>query len=140
MSNLPSNYEDIFINDTIKSDLEELDYKYEKFLNCNIYSNDGKTFLGVINFNKYDPKSLANKYGTYGSQYSPQSLFNKYGIYGSQYNSQSPFNKYSNTPPVIVDKNGKVVGKLTTNKYVGNKVEIINAIEFFNWFNYKLGR
>ncbi len=140
MSRLPSNYEDIFINDILKDDLEELDYKYEKFLNCNLYSNDGKTFLGTINFNKYDQNSLANKYGTYGSQYSSESIFNKYGTYGSQYNNQSPFNKYTNTPPVIVNKNGKVIGKLTANEYAQDRIEVVDAIEFLNWFNYKLER
>ena len=140
MSRLPSNYEDIFINDIVKTDMEELDYKYEKLLDCNIYSNDGSIFLGTINFNKYDQKSLANKYGIYGSEYSPQSLFNKYGTYGSPYSSKSPFNKYTNTPPIIVDKTGKAIGKLTANSYVGSSIEIIDAIKFFNWFNAKLER
>lgn len=138
MSRLPLNYEDIFINEVLSNNLEELDSQYSELLNCKIYSNDRKKFLGIINFNKYDQDSLANKYGTYGSQYSPDSLFNKYGTYGSQYNNQSPFNKYTNTPPVIIDKNGNIIGKLTSNQYVGGK--IIDAVKFFNWFNYKLSR
>ena len=138
MPRLPSNFEDIFINEIFSNNLEELDVEYMKLLNCKIYSNDKKIFLGTISFNKYDNDSLANKYGTYGSQYSTDSIFNKYGTYGSEYSNQSPFNKYTNTPPIIVDNNSRIIGSLTANKYIrGN---IIDTIKFLNWFNYKLSR
>lgn len=140
MSRLPSNYEDIFIDGYLNNYLDKLDIQYKKYINCNIYTYDRKKFLGTINFNKYDTNSLANKYGTYGNQYSQDSVFNKYGTYGSQYNNESPFNKYTNTPPVIVDPNGNVVGILTSNKYVSLSKEIVDAVEFFNWFNSKLER
>lgn len=140
MSRLPLNYEDIFINDVLFNDLEKLDNLYKKFLNCKIYTYDRKKFLGTINFNQHDQNSLSNKYGTYGNQYSQDSIFNKYGTYGSQYNNQSPFNKYTNTPPVIVDNNGNTIGRLTANEYIGGNIEIVDAVKFFNWFNYKLER
>ncbi len=141
MSSLPSNYEDIFINECLNTDIKKLDNKYNKYINCKIYTYDRKKFLGTINFNKYDLDSLANKYGTYGSQYSQDSIFNKYGNYGSQYNEQSPFNKYTSTPPVIINTNGNIIGILTSNKYVGaGNTEIVDAVSFFNWFNNKLER
>lgn len=138
MSRLPANFEDIFIDEIPNNNLKEFDNEYLKLLNCKIYSNDKKTFLGTINFNKYDNDSLANKYGTYGSQYSQDSIFNKYGTYGSQYSSQSPFNEYTHTPPIILDSNSRIIGKLTVNMYAGGNV--INTIKFLNWFNYKLSR
>lgn len=138
MSRLPANFEDIFINEIPNNNLKEFDNEYIKLLNCKIYSNDKKIFLGTINFNKYDNDSLANKYGTYGSQYSQISIFNKYGTYGSQYSSYSPFNEYTRTPPIIVDNNSRVIGKLTANMYAGGN--IIDTIKFLNWFNYKLSR
>ena len=51
--------------------------------------------MGNVNTNKYDPNSIANPYGTYGSQYSPNSINNPYGA-GSPYNADSPTNPYGN--------------------------------------------
>ena len=48
-----------------------------------IYEPDG-TFRGNLNSNRYDPDSIANPYGRYGSPYSPDSLNNPYGP-GSPY-------------------------------------------------------
>lgn len=140
MSRLPSNYEDIFINEVLSNAKKDLDNQYNKFLNCKLYTYNMEKFLGTINFNKYDKDSLANKYGDYGSQYSSESIFNKYGNYGSAYSDKSPFNKYTSTPPVVVDNRGNVVGILTANKYVSGNKEIIDAVTFLNWFNAKLER
>lgn len=43
-----------------------------------IYDSDGQ-FRGNLNSNPYDPNSIANPYGRYGSRYSPDSLNNPYG-------------------------------------------------------------
>jgi hypothetical protein len=59
-----------------------------------IYSNDGK-YLGNLNNNPYDPNSVSNPYGQYGSPYSPDSINNPYGRYGSQYSPDSPNNPYN---------------------------------------------
>ena len=45
------------------------------------------------NANPYDPNSVANPYGQYGSQYSPNSINNPYGA-GSPYRYNSPNNPY----------------------------------------------
>ena len=113
MPRLPTNFEDIFIDEIPNNNLKEFDNEYIKLLNCKIYSNDKKIFLGTINFNKY-------------------------GTYGSQYSSHSPFNEYTNTPPIIVDNSSRIIGKLTVNRYASGN--IIDTIEFLNWFNYKLSR
>jgi hypothetical protein len=58
-----------------------------------IYSQEGK-YLGNLNSNPYDPNSVSNPYGRYGSQYSPDSINNPYGRYGSPYSPESANNPY----------------------------------------------
>lgn len=65
-----------------------------------IYAADG-TYLGRLNANRYDPESVANSYGQYGSRYSSTSIKNPYSTYGSPYSALSPTNPYATTPPVV---------------------------------------
>ncbi|MFA4826479.1 MAG: hypothetical protein WC593_15115 [Methanoregula sp.] len=65
------------------------------FAQVQLYARDG-TYLGNATNNPYDPNSVNNPYGRYGSQYSSDSINNKYGKYGSPYSSQSPDNIYYN--------------------------------------------
>lgn len=58
-----------------------------------LYGSDG-TFLGNLNNNRYDPDSVSNPYGQYGSRYSPNSINNPYGMYGSPYSPYSARNPY----------------------------------------------
>ena len=66
-----------------------------------IYGADG-TYLGKLNANQYDPESVANPYGKYGSKYSPTSINNPYSQYGSPYSAKSARNPYSLTPPIAI--------------------------------------
>jgi hypothetical protein len=59
--------------------------------------------LGVLSSNKYDPLSVSNPYGEYGSKYSPTSINNPCGGYGSKYSPLSATNPYATAPPVIVN-------------------------------------
>lgn len=59
-----------------------------------LYAPNGH-FLGNVNSNRYDPNSIANPYGHYGSKYSPDSVNNPYGQYGSPYSPQSVHNPYA---------------------------------------------
>lgn len=59
-------------------------------------------YLGNLNSNQYDPNSVANPYGRYGSQYSQDSVNNPYGKYGSPYSSQSANNPYATQAPIII--------------------------------------
>ncbi len=59
------------------------------------------TYLGNLNKNPYDPNSVSNPYGVYGSPYSPNSINNPYGVYGSPYSVQSPNNPYGQGPTII---------------------------------------
>lgn len=67
-----------------------------------IYSRQGK-FLGNLNNNQYDPNSVANPYGQYGSKYSSDSVNNPYGRYGSPYSNDSVNNPYGSNSPVVID-------------------------------------
>lgn len=46
-----------------------------------LYSGDG-TYLGELSQNKYDPDSVSNRYGRFGSRYSPTSVNNPYSPWG----------------------------------------------------------
>jgi hypothetical protein len=59
-----------------------------------VVTPDGK-YLGNLSTNRYDPDSVANPYGQYGSRYSPDSVNNPYGQYGSRYSPDSARNPYA---------------------------------------------
>ncbi len=85
-----------------------------------IVANDGQ-YLGKLSLNIYDPESILNVYGLYGSQYSVVSTKNPYGIYGSPYSSLSPNNPYTSTPPTIYLR-GVKYGYLTLNPFLFGSV------------------
>jgi hypothetical protein len=68
-----------------------------------IVSRDGH-YLGQLNTNPYDPNSVSNPYGPYGSPYAPNSINNPYGLYGSPHALQSPTNPYTLTPPLLLQR------------------------------------
>lgn len=59
-----------------------------------IYAPNGQ-YLGNLNSNQYDPNSVSNPYGRYGSQFSPDSINNPYGQYGSRFSPNSVNNPYA---------------------------------------------
>lgn len=97
-----------------------------------LVANDGQ-FLGKLCLNIYDPESILNQYGLYGSQYSTTSINNKYSMYGSLYSSLSPFNPYTSTPPSIYLR-GRRVGMLSVNKYLYGSIDP-NHIQEWMKFN-----
>ncbi len=78
--------------------------------------NDENTYLGKIT-NKYDSESIFSEHGPYGSSYYANSLWNRNGEFGSKYGPYSAFNSNSSKPPMII-KEGKIVGYITTNKWI----------------------
>lgn len=58
-----------------------------------VVGRDGE-YLGVLSANPYEPESIANPYGLYGSQFSPVSVADQYGLYGSPYSNESANNQY----------------------------------------------
>jgi len=85
-----------------------------------LMAQDGQ-LLGKITSNSYDRESILNQYGPYGSQYSPTSIFNPYSPYGSQYGAYSINNPYCTVPPKLYI-NGKLLGFVTANRYIQNRV------------------
>lgn len=62
-------------------------------------------YLGTLSSNPYDPDSVSNPSGQYGSQYSQDSINNPAGEYGSPYSDKSINNPYATNPPIILDPN-----------------------------------
>src|SRR5262249_38091118 len=81
-----------------------------------IYGQDGK-YLGELNNNRYDPNSISNPYGQYGSKYSVDSVNNRYGQYGSPYSDLSIRNPYTMQAPTLIEHDGTYLGRLSNNKY-----------------------
>lgn len=83
-----------------------------------VRSNDGRgKYLGNLNTNRYDPNSVSNPHGKYGSPYSPDSVNNPHGKYGNKYSPYSARNPYATKAPVITGADGEYLGKLSANEY-----------------------
>jgi hypothetical protein len=59
-----------------------------------LYAPDG-TYLGNLNNNQFDPNSVSNPFGKYGSEFSPNSINNQFGRYGSPFSPNSVRNPYA---------------------------------------------
>jgi len=62
-------------------------------------------YLGKLSRNRFDPDSVSNPYGRYGSEYSPDSTNNEYGA-GSPYRADSPTNVYGEGLSIYGDDDG----------------------------------
>lgn len=71
--------------------------------------------LGQLSVNPYID-STSNPYGA-GSQYNPNSINNSYGEYGSPYSDKSATNPYASNAPKLYDSEGNYRGKLSSNPY-----------------------
>lgn len=63
-----------------------------------IVTPDGK-YLGKFSANRYDPDSVSNPFGRYGSPFSPDSINNPFGPYGSPFSPSSARNPYAPATP-----------------------------------------
>lgn len=81
--------------------------------------NQKYKYLGKYSANKYDPESIANRYGQYGNKLSPESVNNPYSPYGSPYSPSSIHNQYvsGKSSPILVGEDGQYLGRLNSNKY-----------------------
>lgn len=64
---------------------------------------DQKTgkYLGNLSSNQYDPDSVSNPHGNFGSKYSPDSINNPHSEWGSPHSDSSPNNPYATNAPSI---------------------------------------
>lgn len=111
-------------NQAVSTSVQSPGIKYPE-----LFSNDGKTYLGKLSTNIYDTDSIYNEYGNYGSKYQSDSIWNTYGDYGSKYSSTSAFNKYASDPPIIVLE-GKIVGSLTINSTINGAISPYELLEW----------
>jgi len=81
-----------------------------------LYAKDG-TYLGRLSANQYDPESISNPYGKYGSPYSSTSINNPYSTHGSQYSSEGVRNPYTSGGPRVVGSGGTFLGHLNKNRF-----------------------
>lgn len=92
-------------------------------------------YLGCLNCDSYNSNSIWNEYGTYGNSYNSKSIWNEYGTYGNEYNSYSPWNEYSNSPPVVVDKEGNFYGYFTLNEYKSKRADFGLALTIYKYYD-----
>ncbi len=96
-----------------------------------IVAEDG-TFLGTINSNEFDVKSISFKFGKYGSQFSATSVFNQFGAYGSPFSHTSCANRFASSPPRLYNSNGIFVGYLTNNAVKSPTIELAALVAVLN--------
>ena len=88
-----------------------------------LYSDEEKrVFIGKLNTNKFDVDGIYNEFGIYGSKFSASSIWNEFGTYGSKFSNYSAFYQYATNPPLIIDGDGNIIGRLTVNKFAVNPV------------------
>jgi hypothetical protein len=87
----------------------------------------GREFVGCLNCNRYDPSSVCNQYGEYGSRYQQNSIWNQYGPYGSRYAASSPWNRYGNGLR-IVDGSGNYYGRFTLSRTDRSRLPLVAAL------------
>ncbi|MEJ2746251.1 MAG: hypothetical protein P8123_11310 [bacterium] len=86
-----------------------------------VYAQDPKkTYLGSLTGEvEYD--SIFNQVGPHGSKVSKTSIWNVTSPFGVDSGEYSAFNPVTKTPPTMV-KAGKVVGYITVNKSIDNRI------------------
>ena len=85
-----------------------------------VIAEDG-TYLGKI-ADSWDPDSIFNENGLYGSKTGTNSIWNENGKYGNRFSMYSPFNPVTSTPPKIL-KDGKEIGYLSVNENLPGAVD-----------------
>lgn len=84
-----------------------------------IRAEDG-TFLGNLNSDRFDQRSICNSYGEYGGRYG-NGIFSTYGNYGKR-SASSAYDPNNTKPPKLV-MDGRIVGRVTTNTRLRNSVD-----------------
>jgi hypothetical protein len=59
-------------------------------------------YLGRLNSNRFDPDSVANPFGPYGSRFSPDSINNPFGRWGSRFSPDGVRNPFGTGGPRII--------------------------------------
>lgn len=91
---------------------------------------NNQVFLGCLTCSEYDPNSVHNPYGLYGSKYSLTSIANPDSDYGSPTALESACNPYALNAPVILNRDGNYYGQLTVNTSNPQRTKIATALQF----------
>ncbi len=73
-------------------------------------------YLGNLSANRFNRDSISNEFGA-GNPYDPDSVNNPYGPYGSRYSNTSVNNPYATNAPKLYDQDGNYRGRLSANPY-----------------------
>lgn len=129
---VPQPYRDLFADSDFSnhaSDFGRGRPNFDHFIGASLYAPNG-VFLGNINGNRFDPDSLRNQFGDYGSKYNSMSIFNSYGEYGSVYGANSPYNSYAE--PLKIVKDGRVLGQISKNRFYEDSID---PDDFLQWLS-----
>jgi hypothetical protein len=96
---------------------------------------NNKTYLGCLTCNNNNGKSIWNEYGRYGSKYNGNSIWSFKSKFGNKFNKYSPWNRNSNSPPVILDNQGKFYGYLTINRNKKDRATFKMANQAYDYYN-----
>jgi hypothetical protein len=58
-------------------------------------------YLGRLNANRFDPDSVANPFGRYGSRFSEDSINNEFGRWGSRFSPDGVRNPFATGGPTL---------------------------------------
>ena len=94
-----------------------------------------KTYLGCLNCSEYATDSIFNEYGHNGSPYSSESIWNHFSQFGSSFSQFSACGEFASDPPVIVDREGRYYGRLTTNEF---HYQLGSGSQYLQWLKEKV--
>lgn len=76
-----------------------------------------QTYLGNFSANRFDPNSISNPHGIYGSPSAPNGVNNPYSPYGSPFSPTSARNPFATQAPMLFDAAGTFHGTLSANPF-----------------------
>ena len=85
-------------------------WECSKFEDAKIYSDS--SYLGSLG-PSWSSDSIFNTSSEYSTTWSQNSIFNDSSNYGNSYSNKSVFNDTATSPPIIISKNGEIIGYLS---------------------------
>jgi hypothetical protein len=89
-----------------------------------LYGGPGDhTYLGCLCFWTWNPDSVTNSHGRFGSR-SADGVLNRFGRFGHPDSNYSPCNRRATSPPVVLTSSGVSLGRLTVNTDLPDAVQM----------------
>ncbi len=96
-----------------------------------LYGGDQRdVFLGCLSCSETHRDSVHNRFGQYGNPFSGKSLLNNFVIYRNPVSPLSACNALALQPPIIVGRDGRFYGELTTNEVRSKRTTIKPALRW----------